>query len=196
MRQLDNWLTSYSIFTDVSEAPVAFNFWTGVSTIAGALRRQVFIDQVKFTWIPCFYIIFVSHPGVATKSSRINVGMNLLEKIPGVVIGPSSMTWQGLIQGFMDKTPQLVENKNSDINYGLLDKEYDPKQNAITIGLRELGTLLNMRDPELISVLIDLWDGVNSFERWHKGGYVKIDNPFINLIGATTHSWILENFLN
>src|SRR5882672_7836824 len=101
-RQLDNWLQAYAAYTDISEAPIAFNFWTGVTTIAGALRRQVYIDQIKFQWIPCFYTILVSPPGIVTKSSTINVGMNLLKQIDGVIVGPTSMTWQGLTKGFED----------------------------------------------------------------------------------------------
>ena len=189
-RQLDNWLRAYSEYTDVSEAPIAFNFWTGVTTIAGALRRQVYIDQIKFKWLPCFYVILVSPPGIVTKSSTINVGMDLLKQIDGVIVGPTSMTWQGLTKGFEDAT-QLVP-MNDALN--ILDREY-LSTSAITIGIRELGTFLNMRDPELISVLIELWDGNDSFERWLKStASTKIDNPFLNIISATTPSWIVENF--
>lgn len=189
-RVLDNWLRAYSEYTDISEAPIAFNFWTGVTTIAGALRRQVWIDQIKFKWLPCFYTILVSPPGVVTKSSTINVGIDLLRQVDGVIVGPSSMTWQGLTKNFEDSM-QLVpmtDGKN------LLEKEFLP-MSAISIGIRELGTFLNMRDPELISVLIELWDGNDLFERWLRSSEnTRIENPFLNIISATTPSWIVENF--
>lgn len=189
-RKLDNWLRAYSEYTDVSEAPVAFNFWTGVATIAGALRRQVFIDQIKFTWLPCFYVILVSPPGIVTKSSTINVGMDLLKQINGVVVGPASMTWQGLTKGFQDSL-QLVPMDN---NKDLLNQNF-MSQSAITIGIRELGTFLNMKDGELIATLIELWDGNDVYERWLKASEsIKIENPFLNIISATTPSWIVENF--
>lgn len=189
-RVLDNWLRAYSEYTDVSEAPIAFNFWTGVATIAGALRRKVFIDQIKFTWIPCFYVILVSPPGIVTKSSTINVGMDLLKQVDGVVVGPASMTWQGLTKGFEDAT-QLVPMTDGD---DLLEKSF-MSTSAITIGIRELGTFLNMRDPELIATLIELWDGNDVYERWLRStANTKIDNPFLNIISATTPSWIVENF--
>src|SRR5437870_3638323 len=162
-RVLTNWLHAYAEYTDISEAPIAFNFWAGVSTIAGALRRQVFIDQIKFKWIPCFYIIFVSKPGIVTKSTTIDVGMDLLKQVDGVVVGPSSMTWQGLAKGFQEASQLIPMNDSTN----LLEREYI-SMSAITIGIRELGTFLNMRDPELIPVMIELWDGSSVFERWLK----------------------------
>lgn len=190
-RKLGNWLQSYAIYTDISEAPVAMNFWTGVSTIGGALRRQVWIDEIKFTWIPCFYIIFVSPPGIVTKSSTINVGMDLLKKVPGVIVGPTSMTWQGLLKGF-EESKQLIPLKPLGTN--IMDQDFLSTA-AVTIGIRELGTFLNMKDGELISVLIDLWDGIDTFERWLRTSEnTSIENPFLNIIAATTPSWIVENF--
>lgn len=189
-RLLENWLRAYAQYTDVSEAPLEFNFWTGVTTIAGAVRRQVYIDEIKFKWLPCFYVILVSPPGIVTKSSTINVGMDLLKQIDGVVVGPSSMTWQGLAKGFED-SKQLIPMNSTE---NLMEREY-LSMSAITIGVRELGTFLNMRDPELVSVLIDLWDGNDLFERWLRSTEnTRIENPFLNIIAATTPSWIVENF--
>ena len=39
-RRLGDWLKSYMAYTSPLEAPDDFHFWTGVSTIAGALRRR------------------------------------------------------------------------------------------------------------------------------------------------------------
>jgi hypothetical protein len=76
-RHFKHWLKAYLDYTSASEAPDAFHFWTGVSTIAGALRRHVWVEQHIFQWIPNFYIIFVAPAGVATKSTTLNLGMGL-----------------------------------------------------------------------------------------------------------------------
>jgi len=109
-RVLSNWFTSYAEYTEISEAPVLFDFWTGVTTIAGALRRQTFIDEIKFKIFPNFYVFFVAPPGIATKSTTVGVGMRLLRQIEGVTMGPSSMTWQGLTRG-LQNAQQLVPQK-------------------------------------------------------------------------------------
>src|SRR5258707_15834538 len=95
-RHFKNWLKAYLEFTRDSESPTTFHFWTGVSTLAGALRRRVWIDMKKFQWTPNFYIILVGPPGIAAKSTSLSMGMSLLGKVPGVKFGPESMTWQAL----------------------------------------------------------------------------------------------------
>lgn len=190
---LDNWLSAYSKFTDVSEAPLTFDFWTGVATIAGALRRQVYIDEIKFKLFPNFYVFFVAPPGVATKTTTVSVGMRILRQVDGVTMGPSSMTWQGLAKG-MQKAMQLVPISDPNTTDPMA-MEY-LSQSAITCEVSELGTFLDMRDGELIALLIDMWDGKEvPFERWlSTQSDTKIENPLINIIGATTPSWLEENF--
>jgi len=194
-RRLENWLTAYSLYTEISEAPLTFDFWTGIGTIAGALQRQVFIDEIKFKIYPNFYIIFVAPPGIATKSTTTGVGMKLLKKIDSVRMGPASMTWQGLTRG-LQEAHQLIpmsDPKTTDP----LAMEYI-SQSVVTCEVSELGTFLDMRDGALLSVLIDLWDGKDvSWERWlSTQDNTNIENPLINIIGATTPNWLEENFNN
>lgn len=192
-RKLENWLHSYGQFTEVSEAPLTFDFWTGVSTIAGALRRQVFIDEIKFRIYPNFYTFFVAPPGVATKSTTVSVGMRLLRQVEGITMGPASMTWQGLTKGLQDA--QQMVPLSDPTTTDPLAMEYFP-QSAITCEVSELGTFLDMRNGELIAILIDLWDGKDvAWERWlSTKENTKIENPLISIIGATTPSWLEENF--
>lgn len=194
-RLLENWLTAYAVYTEISEAPLTFDFWTGVGTIAGALQRRVYIDEIKFKLFPNFYIIFVAPPGIATKSTTTGVGMRLLRKINGVHMGPVSMTWQGLVKG-LENSRQLIPLNDPTITDPLA-MEY-LAQSVITCEVSELGTFLDMRDGSLISVLIDLWDGKEiNWERWLATKEdTSIENPLINIIGATTPAWLEENFNN
>ena len=74
-RKLKNWVDSYLVYSSASEAPDKFHFWTAVSTIAGALRRRVWIPQNYFDWTSNFYIILVAPPGIVSKSTTISIGM-------------------------------------------------------------------------------------------------------------------------
>lgn len=191
-RRLKSWLRSYAEYTEISEAPETFNFWSGVSAIAGALRRRVWIEQHAFQWTPNFYIVFVAPPGIATKSTAINVGMKLLKQVDGIVMGPQSLTWQGLTLG-LQEARRLVPILSS--GEDLLSRSY-LTMSAITCAVSELGTMLDTKDGGLVSVLIDMWDGqVGSWERWLKSSdNTKIENPWINIITATTPSWLTTNF--
>lgn len=186
-RNFGNWLKSYMYFTRNSEAPDEFHFWTGVSTIAGALRRRVWIDMLSFHWTPNFYIVLVGPPGVVTKSTTTRLGMRLLSKVEGVKFGPQSLTWQALT-GALENSIEYVE----------WEEDGEKKQlphSSLTISVPELGTLLKMDDTGLDGVLISMWDG--QLEKWgHEtktSGNTEVTNPWLNIIGATTPTWIQNN---
>lgn len=192
-RTLGDWLGAYANYTEVSEAPLNFDFWTGVATVAGALRRQVYIDEIKFKIYPNFYVFFVAPPGVATKSTTVGVGMRLLRQVDGITMGPASLTWQGLTKG-LGNAKQLIPLSDPNTTDPLA-MEYMP-QSCVVCEASELGTFLDMRNGELVSILIDLWDGKDvPWERWlSTQENTKIENPLISIVGATTPTWLEENF--
>lgn len=186
MRINENWLKAYLDYTQQSESPDNFHFWTGVATIAGALRRRVWIDQLQFQWTPNFYIVLVGPPGVAAKSTSIRAGLSLLEQVPGIFFGPQSMTWQALTEALAN-AQEHVEIPP------LLEAEV---MSCLTIGISELGTFLRPDNAELVDVLIAMWDGQK--EVWRRQtktqGETTIFNPWLNVIGCTTPAWLKQNF--
>jgi len=183
-RHFPNWLAAYSDYTQYSESPNQFHFWTGVATIAGSLRRRVWIDEMYFQWTPNFYIVLVGPPGVAAKSTSIGTGFALLDKVKGVKFGPNSMTWQALTFALSEAGESMK-----------LGELYYP-MSCITCSVKELGTFLRPDDGELIDVLTDLWDGqLGTWRRDTKSeGQQEIENPWINVIGCTTPAWLQANF--
>lgn len=190
MRLLPNWLKSFIDFTSDSEAPNDFHFWVGVSTIAGALRRRVWIDQRKFQWTPNFYIVLVGPPGIASKSTSIRTGIHLLEKVPNVHFGPASMTWQALVDSLSD----AVEHVKT-INPVTGGDMFLP-MSCLTIAISELGTFLKLEDPSLSDVLVELWDGQETMfaHKTRTNGATEVKNPWLNIIGCTTPAWLKANF--
>lgn len=184
-RYYQNWLKAYINFTRHSESPDAYHFWTGVATVAGALRRKVWIDQRQFQWTPNFYIILVGPPGVAAKSTSIRSGLSILERVEGVFFGPQSMTWQALTEA-LQNAQEIIEVP------GRPEAEV---MSCLTIGISELGTFLRADDGELIDVLVAMWDGQK--EVWRRQtktqGATVIHNPWLNIIGCTTPAWLKDN---
>jgi len=185
-RHFPNWLQAYVDYTSNTEAPALFHFWSGVSAIAGATRRQIWIDQVFFEWVANFYIILVSEPGIVNKSTTIGIAKDLLRNIGGVNFGPSAMTWQALINSMASCCESF---------------EYDSafhEMSAITCAVSELGTFLDPQNREMVDILVDLWDGKRDV--WEKktktSGNDSITNPWINVIAGTTPAWLTENFSN
>jgi hypothetical protein len=188
-RHFPHWLKAYLDYTKASEAPDAFHFWTGVSVIAGALRRRVWQEQHLFQWIPNFYIVFVAPAGVATKSTTLNLGMGLLEQVPDVIFGPESGSWQGLGDALAASTQYFLWPGNP-------DGSTEPiPMSAITVAASELGTFLRPDDEHAMSFLTDAWDGrKRKFNhRTKHSGTIEIQRPCLNIIGATTPSWLQRN---
>lgn len=168
-----------------SEAPDEMHFWVGVSTIAGALRRRVWIDQGHFQWTPNMYIILVAPPGIVSKSTTMSIGMNLLRQLEGVKFGPDAVTWQALTQALAEAKDEVL----------MPDEMYHP-MSCVTIASSELGNFFNPNDREFVDVLVSLWDGqLGVWEKRTKTqGSDRIENPWINVIACTTPGWIAGNF--
>lgn len=185
-RRLDNWLTSFMEYSSFGEAPSKMLFWTGVSTVCGALRRRVWLDMKYFQWVPNMYIIMVAPPGIVSKSTTANIGMNLLRRVEGIAFGPDVVTWQALVESLAENSELALDKETG---------EYLP-MSCITIASDEFGTFLNPDDREMVDVLVSLWDGKKgTFSKVTKmSGSDSIENPWVNIIACTTPSWIAGNF--
>lgn len=193
-RYFSNWLSAYVEHTKDSEAPELFHFWTGVSCIAACLRRRVWIDERIFQWSPNFYIIFVAPPGVATKSTTIDIGQHMLNEVMAkdetrVKIGPNSLTWQALTVS-LEKALEAFEHPSSPSGVFQLC--------PLTINISELGTFLKPKDTDFMDFLTDMWDGKLRPTPWTHAtkttGTTSIINPWLNIIGCTTPGWMRQNF--
>lgn len=136
-----------------------------------------------FKWTPNFYIIFVAPPGVVAKSTSITMSYPLLSQVKGVHFGPSSATWQALFDAFID-SKQFIEFESKKI-----------PMCALTVVASELGTFLRPDEDDFTSFLIDMWDGkdVPTERRTKQDGVLRVEQPWLNIIGATTPSWLQTN---
>lgn len=182
MRRCGDWLKSFLEYTSYGEAPTRMYFWSGVSAIAGALRRRVWIDQVQFQWYPNFYIVLVAPAGIISKSTTSDTAMSLLREVPGVHFGPSVVTWQALVSSFAGIS-ELFSVGN--LQYPM---------SAMTINSSEFGNLINPKDKEMVDMLVHLWDGKPFTKATKMSGVDEVVNPWINIIAATTPDWIAGAF--
>lgn len=184
MRNFPDWLEAYLDYSSYSEAPKRMRFWCGVSAVAGALRRRVWLDMGYFKWSPNFFIILVAPPGIVSKTTTVNTSISLLRKVPGIKFGPDVCTWQSLVTSLAASQEQFQINGHDALTAA-----------EITIESGELGNLLNPQDREMVDLLVTLWDGRAVFNKTTKmSGSESIENPWINIIACTTPSWIAGNF--
>lgn len=159
-------------------------FWTAISCIAGALQRKVWISQGYFHWYPNFYIVYVAPPGIVSKTTTMDTGLNLLRQVPEVQFGPDVVTWQALVGVLENAQTKFIDKSTGE----------EIPQAALTFASGELGNLIKPTDKESIDMLVSLWDGKDIKKVTKGSGSETVQNPCLNMIGCTTPSWIADNF--
>lgn len=181
-RKYDDWIQAFINYAGYGEAPKHVYFWVATSTIAGALRRKVWIDQVYFQWYPNLYVVLVAPPGIISKSTTADIGMSLLRRVPNVRFGPAVITWQALVQAFSEaaETFEWAGEWHT--------------MSPMTIVSSEFGNLLNPHDKDMVDMLVNLWDGRSFSKRTKFSGDDTVINPWINILACTTPEWIAGSF--
>lgn len=184
-RNFSNWIDTYLEYTKYSEAPDIIHYWAAVSAIAGAVRRQVWIDMGYWEWVPNFYIVIVAPPGIVSKSFTSGIAMDLLKQIKEVQWGPNSVTWQKMVMS-LSRASKVFHTPDGRFL----------TQSAMTIAASEFGTFLDPQDRDMVDVMVDLWDSKPG--NWTKAnvglGEFTIQNPCLNMIACTTPNWISSAF--
>ena len=181
-RHFEDWLLAYVKYAGVTEAPTRMHAWCGVSAIAGALRRRVWLDMKRYKVFCNFYVCLVAPPGVIAKSTSIDVAMKLLRRVPAVKFGPDTVTWPALVTAFADSSEAFA-----------YEDAWHP-MSAITLEASELGSLLTPQDREQVALYITLWDGRDHYSKVTKhSGSDLVEAPWINMIAGTTPNWIADN---
>jgi hypothetical protein len=184
MRNFPDWLAAYIAHAGFSEAPKRMHFWAGVSSVAGALQRKVWLDQAYFKWHVNHYIVLVAPPGIVSKSTTASISLDLLRQVTGIKFGPDVVTWPALVTAFAAANTQFIWN------------DVYMTQCALTLESSEFGNLLNPQDREMVDLLVTLWDSKQGgFKKITKtSGEDTVENPWINMIACTTPAWIAGNF--
>lgn len=182
-RENYDWLSAFLEMTSKGEAPTKMYFWIGVTSIAGALRRRVWFDQVTFRWYPNLYTILVAPPGIVNKTTTMKLGLDLLlRKVPGIKFGPDVVTWQALLDAFGAAHESFMWE--GELYY----------QSPLTISVGEFGNFLKPDDRDMVDQLVNLWDGESIKKQTRMDGQQFIESPCLNMVGCTTPSWIAQNF--
>lgn len=175
-----DWIAAFLKYA-YGEAPTRMYFWVGASTLAGALRRRCWIQMGHFSWFPNMYVVLTAPPGIVSKSTTADIGMDLLRKVPGIHFGPSVCTWQSLITE-ITKAGEYFEYAGT---------QYP--MSAVTIVSSEFGNLVNPADKDMIDMLVHLWDGKSFTKSTKMSGTDEVINPWVNAIACTTPEWIAQN---
>ena len=177
-REAGNWLAAYLEYGSESESPDAYHVWTALSAIASVTRRRTWLDQGIFLLYNNMYIALVGPPARTAKTTAIRLGRELVQEVPGIIMGPDSVSREQLIRAMATCT---VDN-----------------QSCMTIHSSEFSSILDISGIQMIQFLTDIYDcDYKNTAGWRyetkHAGHDKIMNPFLNMLVGTTPDYIADS---
>lgn len=165
------WLMGYLAYTNSQESPESFHLWTGISTIAAALRRKVFLSHGYFDVYPNMYIVLTSPPGRCKKSTAMRIGRDIGRQAPGVVYTVDSTSRESLIK---------------DLSQANIDGH-----SSLTVQSSEMASFFATSGMDMVMFLTDVFDCPNIWAHRTKGsGTTEIKNVWLNIQTGTTPDWL------
>lgn len=172
-RNYKDWIDAYVQYVSETEPPESYKYWMGLTAISAALQRKCCLPWGLDIIYPNIYVILVGPPG-ARKGTAMKPAGELIEKA-GIHLAPSSASFQGMIQEFVEL---------DGISYGASDMNM---HRSLTIFSEELLVFIGKGEQGLMAALTDWYDCRDTFKYKTVGrGTETIDNVYLTLAGATT----------
>lgn len=181
------WIPAYLEYTNGQASPTMFHLWVAISTIAGTLKRNVYLDRGGYYQLfPNMYTVLVGPAGGPKKSTAASLGIRLLNEIDGSRILREKLTPEGLIRFFEE---------------GAIAKKQDAEGTKFLIGsdvfvfAPELSVFLSSASYNngLIELLTTVYENPPEFQFTTKGAGQKIvPNPGLNILGASNPEWLAK----
>jgi len=179
-RRLSDWLSGYLEYAQETESPLSYHVWTGVSLLAAALQRRVYIRWGYETLYPNMYIVLVGPSGKCRKGSAMNLGKDIITGL-GIKVTSESITREALIRSMKRAVVNYTEPDTGNVRFHC----------SLTAMSQELSVFLGQNDVKFLADLTDWYDSLNSWVYETKGaGTDEIKGVCFNLLGATAPDWL------
>ena len=177
MRKLENWLKAYMQFTRETESPDAYHFWTGISLLSAATKRQVYLEFNQFRIYPNTYIILVG-PAGARKSVATSIGIRIADKV-GLRRFSDKITGAALIKDLSEAQEKIIDVKKGEVTF----------VTPMIVYASELGVFMGS-DAYGSGVIADLTDLFDCPSKWEKKTIARdsevVVAPYITILAAST----------
>lgn len=177
-RNFPCFISSYFEYSKDGFCPDPFHYWVGVSVVAGALERKVWLVQTeKQIYYPNLYVLLVSLPGMG-KSSAANIGVNMLRELKGVNMLPSQVTEAKLIDLFGTRKSFVYKGK-------------EIQHSSRFYYASEASSSLRDIYGEFIALITDFYDSHDVWEKATvKGGEFRLKNICMNMLAGCTFDYL------
>lgn len=183
-RELPDWIEGYLEYTKSSEPPTSYHVWCGLTTIAGALQRRVYLQQgLERTIYPNIYVILVGPSGRTRKGVALGIAKDLLSKVSTVSIAPESSSGREALLLAMKRAAATFEDPS--------DGGKIKHHCALSAFSEELSVFLGQGDIKYLANLTDWYDSKDDWAYETIGrGRDAIQGVCFNMVGGTAPEWI------
>lgn len=182
-RKCENWLNTLTQYVEDTESPRHFWFWGGLVTLTSALQRKVWVPFGLEPIYPNLYVILVAPPGRCRKGAPLSLSRKLLH--------------EAKVRTSVDSTTKRAFTKELEKIGKSMYFEYEGlmcPNTSMCIVSKELSSLLAIDPKSMIELLTDLYDSHDQWAYKTSGeGQDFLYGLCINLLGATTPTWIAAN---
>ncbi len=168
-----DFLENYRFYTSSNETPEIMHLWCGVSALAGAAEKKLWIDQQYFKLYLNHYIVLVGPPGVVAKSTSMGIALKMLKEA-------GYFTLEGSV--LKEKIIEEMEAFEKPCDAGFT-------HSSVTYVANELNVLLSS-GVDMIKFLVDIYDKDDSYVyKTKKSGQYNIPFPHFNVMAAAVPQW-------
>lgn len=182
-RNFKDFLQAYLEYAHDGFVPEQFNTWSGISIVAGALERKVWLPwTIDFNYYPNMYILLVSMPGEG-KSTALNRAVDLLLELHrsdrAVNLLPSQLTEAKLIELMGERRP--VEYAGNKIGWQCSAYYY----------ASEASNSLKDVYGDITTCMTDFYDCPQFWEKaTKKDDRITLENVSFNLLAGSTFDYL------
>jgi len=180
-REISDWLSGYLQYTENSEPPLAYHTWCGLSMIAAALQRKVYLKWGFEKIHPNLFVILVGPSGRARKGVALGIAKAILVKVPSLAVAPESSTREAIISAMKRAVSNYQDPSDGTIKFHC----------SLTAFSEELSVFLGQNDIKFLANLTDWYDSKDTWNYETVGrGRDSLQGLCFNLLGATAPDWL------
>jgi len=178
-RNIDGWLAGHAQFTENSESPRSYHRWAGISCIAAALQRKVWMQWGHSTIYPNMYVVLIGPSGSARKGEPIEIARDLISELTITTTGEDN-TREAVIRKMSHSHAPFVDNRGS-----------EHFQCAISCFIEELSVFTGYQNTTFMADLTQWYDSRDRWTRITKHqGTDELTGVCFNLLSATAPDWL------
>ena len=180
-RLSSGWLQAYLQYTSGQESPSKFHFFAGLSILAGAVRRHIFLDRGYYTLYPNIYVVLVAGSAICRKSTACNIAIDFLYNLEQKHIFHGQASMQGLLDFMANMKHHYCAGKKT-------------QDSSAFVYSDELHVLLSGRSytEDLIKIFTDFYSGKKEWDYKLKETVLTVRNCSPSILAASTPVWLAK----